>query len=264
MGAHWQAMLLRHVDDSDVYRIFRWRNDAESRRFSGSDKATKWQAHCAWFASTLPNPFWFIGLADVGDRETANGIAVGQAAALVPVGVARFDRTVDGHAISVTVDPLLHGRGFGSGLIAANPDPDALHLTCETRMADWPGAGYGPLLLECSHEIDLLAWWLGRMPALDDVAMQPDRVKLTFDGGHTVTVVDGMESRRAISVFRHGITVDLEPGLGAPLRSSYRRELAAFLDCAASGLTRTLCTLADGIAVLRVCDQATAWSEARS
>ncbi|HYM24977.1 MAG TPA: Gfo/Idh/MocA family oxidoreductase [Vicinamibacterales bacterium] len=123
-----------------------------------------------------------------------------------------------------------------------------LHFVCATRIADWPGRAYGDPLLECSHEIDLVRWWLGEF----DVEMAGGR-----SGGFFLQSRDAVVDlwwnvappRRLFSAKNtRGLSRTLIPS-PASIDDSYRSAIREFLCCVASRRVPS-CTVADGIAVL--------------
>jgi predicted dehydrogenase len=132
-------------------------------------------------------------------------------------------------------------------------------LSC--NMADWPGHNYGEPLLECSHEIDL-ALWCGVPAELSVVAIDHEGARLEF--GHRHCRVD-MWWAAEPSQYRRGWVIEsrhfnASAGFDSPQalgEQMYRDELVHFLNCAQAGVA-TECSFEDGLAVLRICEQAKA------
>ncbi len=94
---------LRRATALDVRRIWEWRNDADARRASFDPNPIPFESHEQWFARKLGDPHSRIFIAEVDGT---------------PVAYVRFE-VDDGHAeISVAVDPLARGRGYGPAAIA--------------------------------------------------------------------------------------------------------------------------------------------------
>lgn len=137
-----------------------------------------------------------------------------------------------------------------------------------TDRRDWPGAGYADTLLECSHEIDLALDLFG--PATLTSARRFDgttwRLVLAHASGGTSLVMLDDSGRYPASrglratwdMWEGGYDVPLtDPRTADALAESYRVELFAFLRGVARGVP-VAPTLADGLAVLAICDAARA------
>jgi predicted dehydrogenase len=138
--------------------------------------------------------------------------------------------------------------------------PDRLTLGCDTRMAKWPGRDYAEPILELSHEIDLLNYWRGRMPQLMSARMLSNHaIALSFDTGDAVYLDWDAEPCRTVGIELGNSMEVFYPSLGETLEQSYRDEMEAFLSWVAAGYhVPAGCTLEDGLAVLRICEQAKA------
>ena len=139
--------------------------------------------------------------------------------------------------------------------------PDRLTLGCDTRMAEWPGRAYESPVLECSHEIDLLHWWRApRRPRLALATMLSEHaMALSYDTGDEVFLDWDAEPCRTVLVERGNSAETFFPSLGVALQQSYRYEMEAFLAWVGAGYRAPAgCTLEDGLAVLRICEQAKA------
>jgi predicted dehydrogenase len=145
---------------------------------------------------------------------------------------------------------------------ASDGQPAWLQLICNTRMADWPGRDYAEPILELSHEIDLLRWFHA-----------PDEPRLVRSGPFatggcwlqfaTGDLIDlrwnAPPSRQIFASWTSGRSRWLLPQFAGPkLEQSYRDEMVAFLQFAADGVDRGHCDLDDGLAMLRICEQAKA------
>jgi predicted dehydrogenase len=139
---------------------------------------------------------------------------------------------------------------------------DYLHLTCDTDMASWPGAGYADPLLECSHEIDLLRALRGadlRLVAASRHGDGADGARLEFEHGDVVDVRWNVpQSRTFLAVGPIGPVTSCHPSLDAGVEESYRLEMEDFLEWTdtpfASG--GASCTLADAAKVVEICEKA--------
>ncbi len=94
---------LRAVTDADAVALYRWRNDDEARKYSGSSGRIPWQEHITWFGNRLLAGAWLIAT------------SVPEATA---VGTVRWDRHLDDRTwISVLVAPEHRGRGVGAAIV---------------------------------------------------------------------------------------------------------------------------------------------------
>ena len=101
------ALRLRPATAADSERLWRWRNDAETRRASFSDLEVPRADHERWLADTLGRTDRRLYVALIDDTE---------------VGTARLD--IDGVAadVNVTVAPECRGRGVATALLRALVD----------------------------------------------------------------------------------------------------------------------------------------------
>ncbi len=141
---------------------------------------------------------------------------------------------------------------------------------CLADMRAWPGQGYGDALLECgSHEVDTALHLLG--PAVLRSAVREVRVDgwtlvLRHDSGCETTVAvrgDVSAPQRTCRLWTSRETVcgyDLPPSdrlSQEAVERSYLDEMAAFLAAATvQPVDARLAGLADGMAVLRILDEA--------
>jgi RimJ/RimL family protein N-acetyltransferase len=101
-------LLMRDVviHDSEVLR--EWRNEAEVRKFSRHHEVISVQQHSAWLGKRLnlipSQPFWMFDY----DR--------------ILVGFTRFDfdSNLKHFKISITINPLLRGKGFGKRILSTS------------------------------------------------------------------------------------------------------------------------------------------------
>lgn len=140
--------------------------------------------------------------------------------------------------------------------MAISVTPDYGTFYCDVNMRTWPGA-YGPLLLEASHDLDLMLW-LGAEPRVVHCIQRDGSIGLYLGSARwLLRLRDGRPYYRAWSmgVFGDGggslVEFTAPEALGDEL---YRAEMAHFLDCVRNQ-TPTLVPLADGLKVLEVCAQ---------
>lgn len=94
---------LRSVLEEDREIIWKWANDAETRAVSFFPEFIPWDEHLKWFKSKLDNQKCFFYLA-----VNQNGI---------PIGQVRVERNKDKAVISVSIDKIFRGCGYGSVVI---------------------------------------------------------------------------------------------------------------------------------------------------
>lgn len=157
--------------------------------------------------------------------------------------------------------------------------PERALFWCVTDMASWPGSGYAETLLEIgSHEVDLALYLFG--PATLDTAVRtpgPERDRWTLKLAHSSGTVSeivlvgdepdrpsrGLRAQRGAHLGGYDVNYG-PPGVAeAPeaeaLFYSYYAEMRAFLEAVKSGEPMTP-SLADGLAVLRIIDEARAFA----
>lgn len=145
--------------------------------------------------------------------------------------------------------------------------PRFIRVVARTNMAEWPGAAYGPPLWECSHELSVLRSWLGelevtaagrRSARAGGVACGRAqgcawefqwRTREAEGHGRTWEVQDD-DTREPGSFKRFGF-----PPYGSELDDSYRLMMADFLWLAKGVDVMENCSLADGLAVARLCQE---------
>lgn len=142
--------------------------------------------------------------------------------------------------------------------------PRRIELTCVTRMREWPGRNYGPPLLECSHELDLLLWL--RHPVVPKLQSawspdEPESARLLFNTGDVVSLhwESPHPSGRYYTARFHGdgsaLTHAVEPRMDAVLAQSYRNEMSAFVASVLNPAQRhtELATVGDSMWVFETC-----------
>jgi len=97
------AITLASATAKDCERLWRWRNDPETRVNSLNTGEISWQSHQDWFEKTLRDPTRIILIGCI------EGIAV---------GMCRFDIAGGTAEVSIGLDPALRGRGLGAPLLA--------------------------------------------------------------------------------------------------------------------------------------------------
>lgn len=107
-------VVLRPVTDEDAFRLYRWRRDPETVRWSGGrPHDIVWQEHADWLAVRIALPHLYI--AEHADQ---------------PVGTLRLDRRDAGrwafietaaYEVSLVVDPSERGHGYATAILRAAP-----------------------------------------------------------------------------------------------------------------------------------------------
>lgn len=93
-------------EDSDL--MYRWRNDPVTRIVSRNPEEIGPKQHAVWLQRTLVDKDRLLLIGEVGQ---------------IPAGVVRFDRLeADKVAVSVYVDPEVHGLGLGEALVKAGEE----------------------------------------------------------------------------------------------------------------------------------------------
>ena len=98
-------ILFRDVTMNDSRILFTWHNDGLVRKFSRSTEYVTFEKHSTWLSNRLdliPNePFWLF------ESSTHE------------VGTTRFDLDLESgqFEVSITINPLFHGMGFGRKLL---------------------------------------------------------------------------------------------------------------------------------------------------
>lgn len=143
--------------------------------------------------------------------------------------------------------------------------PSVAAFWCRCDMRAWPGKTYADALLEMSHEIDLALALCGPATLLD--AVNDGRGAWTLalqheSGTRSEVAIDGTSPVRErgcgvqIGDATAGYTVDYaDPMEDTCIAASYRETLRAFLEDDGDTF-HGLATFEDGLAVLRLCDEA--------
>lgn len=149
----------------------------------------------------------------------------------------------------------------------------SLHFQVRTDIRQWPGQSYGDPLLECSHEIDLAAAWLGdptaivagplrggtwlqlqhpRGDSIIDIEWQASEPRRTISG-HVGSAPPLVIDRGRYRTYLH-LSIDVRPE--APgLVASYEAELRYFLDAVRIG-SPTCIPFSAGLRVVEICERA--------
>ncbi len=95
---------LRRASLSDCRRLWRWRNEAEVRKFSFNKERIPYGVHKQWFADKLDSPRTQIL---VGEKESGE-----------PIGQVRFDLSKNGVAKAhILIKKSERNKGFGQSLL---------------------------------------------------------------------------------------------------------------------------------------------------
>ena len=96
---------LRELEFRDIYDCYKWINDPAVRNNSIKESNISWDEHKAWFLEKLIRHTSKIYILEVNS---------------LPIGVIRFDPFEgDSNAvISLTIDTLFHGRGYGKKMLS--------------------------------------------------------------------------------------------------------------------------------------------------
>ena len=98
-------MLIRNADLSDLQDIFEWRNDSFSRSMSLSSEVVSLNEHIDWYQRSLKNPNRRIYIGSINELK---------------VGLVRFDfdENTKKSEVSINLNPILRGKGFGFKLLS--------------------------------------------------------------------------------------------------------------------------------------------------
>ena len=98
---------LRPAVHEDCERVWRWRNDEETRRASFDSSPVPFETHERWFLDSLRRRRRKVYIVVAGDR---------------PSGVVRLDVTGRQATVSIHLAPEWRGRGVGPRALAALAD----------------------------------------------------------------------------------------------------------------------------------------------
>lgn len=98
---------LRPATQADARRAWQWRNDPQTRYFSGETAELPWDSHQGWWQAALGSQARDLLVASCGG---------------IDFGVLRFDYGGDAATVSIYLDPGLGGLGLGSAALRAGTD----------------------------------------------------------------------------------------------------------------------------------------------
>ena len=96
-------MLIRTADLSDLRDIFEWRNDFFSRSMFLNSEVVSLNDHIDWYHRYLKNPHKIIYIGSINELKA---------------GVVYFDEDTKQSKVSINLNPLLRGKGFGFLLLS--------------------------------------------------------------------------------------------------------------------------------------------------
>ncbi len=96
------APYLREATEADAERLFRWRNEPETRANSFHSEPISYEEHVAWLASALRNPAQEIYIFCDGDT---------------PIGQVRLSTEGCKATISYSIDTSYRKKGYGQKMI---------------------------------------------------------------------------------------------------------------------------------------------------
>lgn len=149
-----------------------------------------------------------------------------------------------------------HSAAMALRLGADGQRPSHAQLRMLGDIQTWPGsAKNGDPLLECSHEIDLARWL--RFGGLTRATIGTSTATLRFESDCSVDLnwgwTAGYHRRWALDARHFGGSASFSSGMELGERMYYD-ELCAFLNLRADGSRHpSLCTIADGVDVMRIC-----------
>lgn len=115
-------LALRSANIDDCMTLFRWTNDAETRRASKTQRLVPWEEHQEWFKRVLESEDELLYVGELA------GMSVAQ---------IRFSKFDDALLLSYSVDPTQRGRGLGHRIVAAGlraiPDRVARTVHAEVK-----------------------------------------------------------------------------------------------------------------------------------
>jgi predicted dehydrogenase len=138
---------------------------------------------------------------------------------------------------------------------AVAPAPRYIECYLHCDMRTWPGKHYGPMLLECSHEIDL-ALWCGA-PNIVSKAFRTNTSAHIYLGHNARVIINDAVADYYREWSASGEIYGYRRSFIAPEElgdEMYRDEIAHFISCVREQKP-TRCPLTDGLRVLEVCAQ---------
>lgn len=98
-----ETLRLTRAERRHARLVWEWANDPDARQASFSSDPIPWDQHVKWFEAKLADPRCVFFIAVDGDDT--------------PVGQVRFDLEACDAVVSVSIDPRLRGRGYGSAIL---------------------------------------------------------------------------------------------------------------------------------------------------
>ncbi len=108
-------MLIRKAIREDYEVVFGWRNDRLSREMFFDNEPISLDKHRSWFAEAIKDKMRRIYIGEIDKK---------------PVGIARFDlqKKKKEAEVSITVSPIMRGKGLGKELLISSIDNLETHL----------------------------------------------------------------------------------------------------------------------------------------
>lgn len=95
-----KSISFRSVLENDCEIIWKWANDSETRAVSFCSEFIPWDKHIHWFMKRIKDPrcFFYLVINKMG----------------IPIGQLRIEKNEEEFVISVSIDKMFRGRGYGS------------------------------------------------------------------------------------------------------------------------------------------------------
>ena len=93
----------RKVTRDDIRDLFAWRNHPDVRGYFFNPNPISWKEHKGWFAKKSKDPDTTMYLIYCEGEK---------------IGIVRYEDKADAIAVSVMLNPIFLGKGFGSKIIA--------------------------------------------------------------------------------------------------------------------------------------------------
>ena len=105
MATTQREFLTREGTIDDMRENWLWWNDSTTRKMMRTAATVSWEDHVAWFESILQTPDRYLCMFED---------------AISKIGVVRFDpKDTPIYEVSINLNPLRRGQGFGAALIEA-------------------------------------------------------------------------------------------------------------------------------------------------
>lgn len=95
-------LTIRKVESKDVDLLFDWSNDELVREQSFTSDLITYSTHCDWFENKLKSNDSLMFIVEMN---------------AIPAGIVRFESNNESSTISVSIDKLYRGKGFGMEII---------------------------------------------------------------------------------------------------------------------------------------------------